>query len=263
MGVALVVALALLSGELSLREGLATVEGWVERTGAWGPVAFGIAYVAAALLLVPGSALAFTAGALFGLLEGTVVVSLASTAAAAAAFLVARGVARERVQRLVATRPRLRALDQAVSEGGWRVVGLLRLSPVVPFSVSNYLFGFTGVRFTPYVLATWIGFLPMTLLEVYLGVVGRAGLEAAAGAGRDRGPGEWAFLGVGAVATVAVAVLLMWLARRKLEEQAREARRAERVRARAEPGGRPDQTSSAAPGRGLVRQGSEVAQYPG
>jgi uncharacterized membrane protein YdjX (TVP38/TMEM64 family) len=182
--------------------------------GLAGRALFVVVYVAGSLLFVPGSAITLIAGGLFGLLEGLVLVSVASTTAAALAFLIARHLAREPVERLARRHPRFEAVDRAIAEGGWRVVALLRLSPAVPFSVGNYLFGLTGLRFWPYVATSWAFMLPGTLLYVYLGHVGRAGLEAAEG--RARTPGEWALLTVGLLATAAVTLYLTRLARRRL-----------------------------------------------
>lgn len=95
----------------------------VTRDLGWlGPVAYGAAYTLAALAFVPGSALTLGAGALFGLWQGLVVVSLASTTAAALAFLIARHVARHRVESLARSYPRFQAVDRAIAEGGWKVV---------------------------------------------------------------------------------------------------------------------------------------------
>src|SRR5687767_14061170 len=100
--------------------------------------------------------LAVVAGGLFGLVRGTIIVSLASTTTAALAFLIARYLARERVRRMVEHSPKLRAVDAAIGNEGWKVVALLRLSPAVPFNVQNYLYGVTAIRFWPCVLTSWV-----------------------------------------------------------------------------------------------------------
>lgn len=122
--------------------------------GAWAPLAFGLIYVAAALLFLPGRVLTMAAGALFGLVGGTVVVSLASTTSAALAFLIARYIAREKFRRRIERSPKLVAVDDAIGAQGWKMVALLRLSPVVPFNLQNYLYGVTSIRFWPCVLAS-------------------------------------------------------------------------------------------------------------
>ncbi|MBX3472749.1 MAG: TVP38/TMEM64 family protein, partial [Planctomycetes bacterium] len=112
----------------------------------------------------------------------------ASTIAATAAFLLARTAARAAVERAARRHPRFAAVDEAVGEGGWRVVALLRLAPVVPFVALNYLLGLTPVRLGPYVLASWAAMLPATVVYVALGHLGRAGLEG------PRTPAEWGLL---------------------------------------------------------------------
>ncbi len=192
------------------------MEGWIEGLGLGGPVVFGLLYVVAAVLLVPGSALGLAAGALFGLVVGTITVSLASTTAAALAFLIGRYLARERIQKMIQRYPRFSAFDRAISAGGWKVVALLRLSPAIPFNLQNYLYGLTGIGFWTCVFTSWLTMLPGTLLYVYLGYAGRAGVEAAVGGEGSRSPAEWAILVVGLLATVAVTVYVTRLARREL-----------------------------------------------
>jgi uncharacterized membrane protein YdjX (TVP38/TMEM64 family) len=193
----------------------------------WGPVVFGLIDVVAVVALVPGSALTLAAGALFDPLVAIATASVASTTGAALAFLIARYVARGRVLRMVRQDPRFEAIDRAVGRSDWKIVVLLRLSPAVPFNLQNYLYGVTGARFWAVTLASWVAMLPGTVLYVYLGHVGGAGLEAAAGAGtRTRTPFEWAMLAIGLAATAAITAYLAHLARRALRE-ARPGARAE------------------------------------
>ncbi|RUL87961.1 VTT domain-containing protein [Tautonia sociabilis] len=216
---AIALSLLLLARRLPLGALLDAIGGWVAGLGPWGPVVFGLVYAVAVVLMVPGSALTLAAGALFGLVVGTITVSVASNVGAALAFLIARYVARDAVARRVRRNPRFNAIDRAIGEGGWKIVALLRLSPAVPFNLQNYLYGLTSIRFWPCVLASWVAMLPGTFLYVYLGHVGRAGLEATAGGGASRSPAEWAMIVVGLVATVVVTVYVTRLARRAMREQ--------------------------------------------
>lgn len=145
--------------------------------GAWGIVIFIVVYVIATILLVPGSALTVGAGFVFGLGWGLLAVSLGSTTGAALAFLITRFVAREKIASMARNNENFRRIDAAIGEQGAKLVFLLRLSPLIPFNLSNYFYGLTSVKFWPYVLASWIGMLPGTLLYVYLGTVGRTGLQ--------------------------------------------------------------------------------------
>lgn len=196
----------------SLRASLAAL-------GAWGPVAFTALYIAAALLLVPGSILTLAAGALFGVVTGTLTVSVAATTSAALAFLIARYFARDALAHRTTSQPRFAAVDRAIGEQGWKIVGLLRLSPVIPFSLSNYLYGLTAIPFGPYVLVTWLAMLPGTLLYVTLGAMAAAGVESVVGGGKvDASRLEWTARIVGVVATAAVAILIARTARKALRE---------------------------------------------
>ena len=213
--VVLVLASLIVIGQVvPVDRSVAALRGWVEQRGASEMVFFGLLYVMGALLFVPGAALTITAGAIFGLGWGTVVVSLASLTADVLAFLTARHVARKKVERLAHQYPRFGAIDRAVREGGWKIVALLRLSPTVPYSASNYLYGLTGIRFVPYTLASWVFTLPGTFLYVYLGYVGTESLS-----GRSRTPGEWTLFLIGLLATVVAAVYMTRLARRALSAQ--------------------------------------------
>jgi len=208
--VVLVLALVAVGRTLPVAEWLEASRARIAALGALGPLLFGLVYVVAALLFVPGAVITLAAGTLFGPWLGTAVVSVASTTAAALAFLLARSVLRRRVEAWAAARPKFAALDGAIRREGWRVVGLLRLSPVMPFSLGNYLFGVTPVAFGPYVLVSWIAMLPGTFLYVSLGA---AGASAASG---ETDVWRMTLLGVGIVATVAVTVLLGRAAKRRL-----------------------------------------------
>jgi uncharacterized membrane protein YdjX (TVP38/TMEM64 family) len=190
---------------------------WVQHIGPWGTVLFGATYVPAALLFVPGSLLTLAAGFLFGLVKGTVIVSLGSTAGAAAAFLVGRNVAHQWVVRRLAGRPRLAAIRRAVETEGFKIVLLTRLSPLFPYNALNYAFGLTSVPVGRYILASWIGMLPGTIMYVYVGTAAKS-LQAALSGDPHRSTGQQAMFALGLVATVAVTAIITRTARRALNE---------------------------------------------
>ena len=192
-----------------LREALAGLES----LGAWGPGIFVLLYIVAAVLLVPGSALTLGAGALFGVGLGSVLVSAGATLGATAAFLVGRYLARDWVAKKIEGNAAFAALDRAVAADGWKIVGLTRLSPAFPFTLLNYAFGLTRVSLRDYVLASWIGMMPGTVMYVYLGSLARAAGE------RSRTPAEWALYGVGLAATIVVTVFVTRLARAALAKR--------------------------------------------
>jgi uncharacterized membrane protein YdjX (TVP38/TMEM64 family) len=211
--VALAVGVALLfvaTRLLPVAETLTRLQEWVASLGPAGPLAYGVIYVVGALLFIPGSLLTIGAGLLFGLVGGTILVSIASTLAAALAFLIARHLARAQVESWSARHERFAAISKVVEERGAAVVFYLRLSPLVPFNLSNYLYGLTPVKFWPYVFASWAGMLPATVLYVYLGTTGRAATEG-------RSVAEWTLFGAGLLATLVVGGMVGAAARKELD----------------------------------------------
>jgi len=210
---AIAAALLLAARFLPVREWAALFQSWIAGLGTRGVLLFAAVYVAGALLLAPVWLLAVTAGLTYPFWGAFALVSVVSTAAAGLAFWIARRFARERVEDFVGRDPRLSAVDRAVAREGWKVVFLLRLSPLVPYAVSNYLYGATAVAFGPFLLASWIGMMPGTLLYVSIGAAGRA----AVGATAARSPAGWVLLGAGLAATVAVTAWIGRAARNELE----------------------------------------------
>ncbi len=213
--VALLVAAAVGTRVLPVKEGLQAFLDWTKELGPAGPLLLVAAYTIACVLLLPGSILTAGAGLAFGFWTGVAAASAGSTLGACAAFWVGRTVGRDWVAARVRTDPRLVALDRAVGREGWKIVLLTRLSPVFPFNLLNYFYGLTGVGFAPYALASWLGMLPGTCLFVMLGTLGRVGAEAATGQAN-----KWngIMTGVGLAATLAVTVYVARLARTALAE---------------------------------------------
>ena len=186
---------------------MGVMQGWIHGLGFWAPLAFSVVYGLAATLFVPGSVLSLAAGVVFGVWQGTAVVWCGAVLAIVLSFLIARYGARRRVEALARRRPRFGAVDRALGEQGWKIVALMRLSPLFPFNVQNYLFGVTAIRFWPYCLASAIFIIPGTFLYVYLGYAG--GETAMAVGGSDSVDALKLGLQLaGLVATLAVTVLV-------------------------------------------------------
>jgi len=188
---------------------------WIEARGVIGVLVFVGTYVTATVLFIPGSLLTLGAGFLFGVVWGTIWVSIGSTIGAFFAFLVGRYLMRGWVEHRIAGNARFRAIDEAVGREGGKIVFLSRLSPIFPFNMLNYAYGLTRISAAQYVLASWIGMLPGTVMYVYLGSLA-ANLATLGRTDGERGPLQWALYGVGFVATVAVTVVVTRLARRAL-----------------------------------------------
>ncbi|MBI4521925.1 MAG: TVP38/TMEM64 family protein [Gemmatimonadetes bacterium] len=195
------------------------IEG-VRGLGAWAAVAYVAVLVVATVTWVPDSVLAIAAGALFGLLSGSLYTLGGATLGAALAFLIARYVARGAVERWVGSKPKLGALDEALGREGVKVVFLLRLSPAIPFGALNYALGLTRVPFRDYVIASAVGMTPGVFLYVYAGYLAGELVFEADGA-VPRGPATYILPALGLVATIAVTILVARIARRALRTVAR------------------------------------------
>jgi uncharacterized membrane protein YdjX (TVP38/TMEM64 family) len=213
-----VVALLLLLRWLNVREALIGALEWIRGLGAIGSLIFILLYVLATVLFVPGSILTLGAGFVFGVVRGSILVSVSATLGATCAFLVGRYLVRGWVARRIEGNPKFKAIDEAVAREGWKIVGLTRLSPVFPFNLLNYAFSLTKVRLRDFVFASWLGMIPGTILYVYVGSL--AGSLATLGAGeRQRSAAEWALYVVGLLATVGVTVYVTRVARGALESR--------------------------------------------
>jgi len=214
-----VIALFLAMRFLPVQQWLKSFNDWVGQMGVVGVFIFIGVYVLATVLLAPGSILTIGAGFAFGLWKGFLAVSVGATLGASLAFLIGRFIARDKVEAIARRNETFREIDNAIGEEGAKLIFLLRLSPVIPFNLSNYFYGLTAVRFWPYALASWIGMMPGAFLYVYIGTAGRAAVLAAAGGEAiKRGWQYWTFLSVGLAATIAVTFWVTKIARSALRK---------------------------------------------
>lgn len=212
-----IVAILVIGGkQLNLQQRISDALAWIEGLGSAGMGVYAGLYVLACVFFIPGSLLTLGAGAIYGVVTGSILVSISSTLGATAAFLVGRYVARGWIAKKIEGNARFSAIDDAVADEGWKMVGLTRLSPVFSFNLLNYAYGLTRVSLREYVLASWIGMMPGTVMYVYLGSL--AGDLASLGAETEHAktPGEWAMYGVWLVATILVTVYVTKIARKAL-----------------------------------------------
>ncbi|WRH66152.1 MAG: TVP38/TMEM64 family protein [Planktothrix sp. GU0601_MAG3] len=203
---------------MDVQELLKNLLDWVANLGFWGPVAFIIIYNLATVLFIPGSILTLGAGVIFGVFWGVIYVSIGSVIGATFAFLIGRYFARDWVAKKLENYESFKAIDQAVGQEGWKIVGLTRLSPIFPFNLLNYAFGLTNVSLKDYFLASWIGMLPGTILYVYVGSL--IGSLAQLGMGeRSRTQVEWLLYGIGLIATVIVTIYITKIAQNALNQK--------------------------------------------
>jgi len=175
IGLAVLIAIFFLFRALPVKEWLVEFQQYVKGLGFAGYILYAVVYAMCCVLFVPASVLTLGAGAIYGLGTGTAVVLVGATLGATLSFLLAKTVMRKRIEGMTAGNAKFQALDRAIGKEGAKIVFLVRLSPVFPFTYINYAFGLTGVKTLPYVAASFFGMIPGTFAYVYLG-------SAAAGA---------------------------------------------------------------------------------
>ena len=188
----------------------------VAELGPWGIVVFILAYIVASVTLAPAFLLTIAAGAIFGLLRGTILVYVGAVLGSSAVFAIASPLAHSRLLRRLDRDPRVAAVRSAVVGQGTWVMFLLRLSPVVPFVLLNYALALSGVRYRDF-LAASVGMLPAIVMYVYYGKVAGDVAKLAAGVAPPRGPAYYVLLVVGLIATIVATTAVTRAARASMK----------------------------------------------
>jgi uncharacterized membrane protein YdjX (TVP38/TMEM64 family) len=169
------------------------------------PLVFIVLHIVASLVFVPRTLMALGAGLVFGMWWGALWAALGSLLGAIAGFLLARYLGGGLAAR--AGWRRAAALLERAEAGGWRMVAVIRLVPIIPHSLTNFALGLTGVRLGAYVLGSFLGQLPLTIAYADLGAAGGRALL---------GGGDWpnavlwpTLIGVSALALSLVFPLAM------------------------------------------------------
>ena len=161
------------------------LRGWIEDFGLWGPLIYILLYSLTPSLFLPGMPMTVAAGLAFGPFYGTIFAITGATIGASLAFLVARYFAREQVANLLSKH--LAAIDDGVKKKGWVFVAITRLIPIFPFNMLNYAFGLTSIKFSHYVIASFLFMLPGTTAYVVFSsslldlIKGRVSMEVVTG----------------------------------------------------------------------------------
>ncbi|MEM8675577.1 MAG: TVP38/TMEM64 family protein [Cyanobacteria bacterium P01_G01_bin.67] len=194
---------------------------WIQSLGMSGSLVFMLLYIVATILLVPGSILTLGAGAIFGVVWGSVYVLIGAIIGETAAFLLGRYITRDWISQKIAASKTFSALNQALNREGLKIILLTRLSPIFPFSLLNYAFGVTGISLRDYFLGS-VGMIPMTITYVYLGSLAGdlANINVASQLANPEL--QWIIRICGFVATVAATLYLTRIARQALAKSLEE-----------------------------------------
>ncbi|TCK18648.1 putative membrane protein YdjX (TVP38/TMEM64 family) [Thiogranum longum] len=188
---------------------------WLDAQGAWASLLFILIMALVVVLLLPGVLFTTGAGFVFGVVEGTLYVVVGTTLGAVIAFLIARYLFGERAARFVRQHARLKLVSEELTPQGWKIVMLTRLIPLFPFKLSNYFFGLTAFSLRGFSVGTFLGVIPLSLNNVYLGSIA-ADVAMLGTRNTGRTPLEWGLYSAGFLVAVGVVVYLGRLASRTL-----------------------------------------------
>ncbi|MEJ2164781.1 MAG: VTT domain-containing protein [Desulfobacterales bacterium] len=208
-GLLLIVAIVVAGREIEHH--VIAIEVWIANLGPWGVLAYVGLFVLATSLLIPDTVLCIIAGALFGLGWGVAAVAVGSLLAGVMQFVLSQKLLRARIQRALAARPLLAAIQRAVSRNEFRLQVLLRLTPLNPASI-NYLLGAAGVRFAGFLVALLV-LTPNLAIEVYFGYAGKQAAYLAGSGARTAHLSDVAMIG-GLAVCIAVMVFVSRIARK-------------------------------------------------
>jgi uncharacterized membrane protein YdjX (TVP38/TMEM64 family) len=210
LAVGALLIVAVIAAGHNIEHNLEAIQTWLAGFGPWGIAAFVGLFVVTTSLLVPDTLLCIIAGALFGLYWGIAAVVAGNLLAAAVQFTLAHKLLRSPIQRMLARRPSLAAIERAVHRNAFRLQVLVRLTPLNPATIS-YLLGAAGVRFAGFIVAS-LASSPNLMIEVYFGYAGKHAAMLAGGEASAARLHDLAIIG-GLVLSVAVMIFLSRIAR--------------------------------------------------
>lgn len=215
LAVGLALGLAILGGIVATRLGWSGVLPWIEAllhrvhdAGAVGWIVFACLQAGVAMIgIIPASLLGITAGAVYGLWLGFTLSAVGTLCGGWLAFLLSRSLLRPWIARRLASvmDGRLADLDTAIARDGWRLVCLLRISPVMPFAITSYALGLTRIAGRDFVLGT-LAALPALAGYVAAGSLAGGGVRLASGAAGAPGPLQWLLIGAGVLTTLVLVL---------------------------------------------------------
>ena len=217
IGVLAFYALPVVASQLApVRAAFLALVGQMRGGGIAGPAIYVAAYAMGGVVIAPVALFSGIAGYLYGPVRGVLLASPASLLAATAAFLAGRSVLAAPVARWAGASPRWEAVRRAVAAEGFRIALLVRLTPFAPQNLVPYGFSITPVRARTFMAATWLGLLPITCFQVYVGSLVHDVADILDGKRPPLGAWGWVATAAGISATLVALVLVARVARRAL-----------------------------------------------
>ncbi|SDK12012.1 TVP38/TMEM64 family protein [Natronincola ferrireducens] len=182
--------------------------GRIRRLGFLGVLLYLVSFALGTMLLLPSLPFALLGGITYGTVLGIVYATIGDLLGASMAFVVARYIGRERIEKRLKSSKAFHEIDEGVKQDGWRIVVLTRMVPIIPHWLQNYVYGLTGISFTTYAFVTLLCIIPGTAVWIF----------AINTVGRDEGDAKrtMIYLGIAAVAIVVISYLPKWIYKKKI-----------------------------------------------
>jgi uncharacterized membrane protein YdjX (TVP38/TMEM64 family) len=146
-----------------------SIQQFVQSFGPWAPLIFAVLYVAASPIPFVSTVLSATAGLVFGVARGALYTVVIATLSALVPFFIARRLGREWVESKLKGKRFDELYERSGGSGGFVFIALMRLVPILPWEVQNYVAGLSKIRVGTFMLATLVGIIPATTSLAFLG----------------------------------------------------------------------------------------------
>ncbi|KAN0039652.1 hypothetical protein ACTA71_007457 [Dictyostelium dimigraforme] len=208
---------------------------WIEQIPKfWGSIILTLIYTISLVFCFPGTPLNFAAGYIFGPWIGSISTVVGCDLGAVLAFFIGRNLTKEWTESRMQTHPKYGQISSAVSKNGLLIIFLLRLSPIIPFGMCNYLFSATNIPFSKYWISTTLGLLPFTIIYTYLGSLMKDLKDIFADANKDAAEvksssSQIAYVTFGVIFSILIFVAVTVITKRTLDKAMQEQSRSEKL----------------------------------
>ncbi len=177
----IVIAVIAVNAFFPFKDHLEDAIDWFRDLGPLAVIPYMVLFITASVFFIPVSGLILVAGTLYGFWMGYLLVAASGLASIAVTYGVGKRLWRTRVEALRRDHPRFESIYEAISKQGPMLVFLIRLNPLLPFSVLNYLFTIPKLDFRKYLVSSFLGLTPDIFFYLYVGHVGQGLLEDPSG----------------------------------------------------------------------------------
>jgi uncharacterized membrane protein YdjX (TVP38/TMEM64 family) len=209
----LVLGLIALNWYFPFKDYLQAAVEWSQAQGQWGAIFFFLLFVICVVFFIPIAGLIMMAGTIYGFWQGYLLVASAGMASIILTYGLGKRLWRDRVELLRHRNPRFEAIFEAITKHGAILVFLIRLNPLLPYSLLNYLFTIPKLDFRRYLLSSLLGMTPDILLYLYIGRMGQHWLDDSKGLTIW----NWLILGTAILTTVMAAMIIRNLIKKAVQ----------------------------------------------